>query len=280
MLSITSLLLLNQTCIQPLCLWHFAIMSVWGSMSHKFVIFAHSLPKKTVFFVYGYRFFLWVLKVAGIHAMNTAACECYCFLGCDAMLFGRWDIMSENTITFNEWMNEWMHKGWATIILPLHWDIQWSNVLPLLVNPLSILHFEWNVGLHFGIVGGGVQLHPLGTAATRRPVVPAPGDYDGEIGGMIGRGNWSAQRKPAPVPLCPPQTPHAARTRTWAAAVGSQHLTAWATARPNVGLSFWGCHSSHLAPWRTGPGDRIFNNKLWPHNHVAHHNLYVNVRTS
>jgi hypothetical protein len=30
---------------------------------------------------------------------------------------------------------------------------------------------------------------PLGTAATNRPIVPAPGDYDyGEIGGMIGRG--------------------------------------------------------------------------------------------
>jgi hypothetical protein len=33
--------------------------------------------------------------------------------------------------------------------------------------------------------------------------VSAPGDYDnGEIGGMIGRGNRSIQRKPAPVPLC------------------------------------------------------------------------------
>jgi hypothetical protein len=31
-------------------------------------------------------------------------------------------------------------------------------------------------------------------------------------------------RKPAPVPLCPPQTPHAARTRTRAAAVGSYDL--------------------------------------------------------
>jgi hypothetical protein len=49
----------------------------------------------------------------------------------------------------------------------------------------------------------------------------APGDYDkGEIGGMIGRGNRSTRRKPAP------QTPHAARTRTRAAAVGSQRLTA------------------------------------------------------
>jgi hypothetical protein len=78
-----------------------------------------------------------------------------------------------------------------------------------------------------GIVGGGVQLGPLGTAAIHRPIVPAPGDYDNrEIGGMIGRGNRSTQRKPAPVPLCPPRTPHAARTRTRAAALGSQRLTA------------------------------------------------------
>jgi hypothetical protein len=53
-------------------------------------------------------------------------------------------------------------------------------------------------------------LGPLGTAATDRPIVPAPGDYVGEIGGMmIGGGNQNTQRKPAPVPLCPPQTPHA-----------------------------------------------------------------------
>jgi hypothetical protein len=43
---------------------------------------------------------------------------------------------------------------------------------------------------------------------------------------MIGRGNRSTRRKSAPVPLFPPQTPHAARTRTRAAAVGSQRLTA------------------------------------------------------
>jgi hypothetical protein len=54
------------------------------------------------------------------------------------------------------------------------------------------------------------------------PIVPAPGDYDdGGIGGMIGRGNRSTRRKPAPVLLCPPLTPQAARTRTRAAAVGS-----------------------------------------------------------
>jgi hypothetical protein len=53
-------------------------------------------------------------------------------------------------------------------------------------------------------------LGQLGTAATNRLIVPAPGDYDdGEIGGMIGKGNRSTRRKPVPVPLCPPQTSHA-----------------------------------------------------------------------
>jgi hypothetical protein len=47
-------------------------------------------------------------------------------------------------------------------------------------------------------VGGGVQLGPLGTPATSWSIVPAPGDYeDGEIGGMIGKGNRSTRRKPA-----------------------------------------------------------------------------------
>jgi hypothetical protein len=73
------------------------------------------------------------------------------------------------------------------------------------------VHFSLSFFLT-GIVGGGVQVGPLGTAATNRPIVPAPGDFDdGEIGEMIGRRNWSTRRKPAPVPLCPPQTPHAAR---------------------------------------------------------------------
>jgi hypothetical protein len=68
---------------------------------------------------------------------------------------------------------------------------------------------------------------PLDTAATLWPIVSDPGDYDnGETGGMIGKGNRSTRRKPAPVPLCPPQTPHAARTRTRVAAVGNQRLTA------------------------------------------------------
>jgi hypothetical protein len=86
-------------------------------------------------------------------------------------------------------------------------------------------------------VGGGVQLGPVGTAATKRPIVPAPGDYDDdgdEIGGMIGRENRSTQRKPAPMLFCPVQIPHAARTRTRAAAVGkpASNRLSYGTARP------------------------------------------------
>jgi hypothetical protein len=41
--------------------------------------------------------------------------------------------------------------------------------------------------------------------------------------------------KPAPVPLCPPQISHdQIGARTWAAVVGSQRLTAWATVRPDL----------------------------------------------
>jgi hypothetical protein len=60
------------------------------------------------------------------------------------------------------------------------------------------------------IVGGGIQLGPLGTSATNWPIIPAPGEYeDGEFDGMmIGRGDRSTRRKPAPVPLYPPQIPH------------------------------------------------------------------------
>jgi hypothetical protein len=57
------------------------------------------------------------------------------------------------------------------------------------------------------LVGGGVQLGPLGTVATDWPIVPAQGDYDdGEFCGMkIGRGIRSTRRNPTQAPLCPPQ---------------------------------------------------------------------------
>jgi hypothetical protein len=81
------------------------------------------------------------------------------------------------------------------------------------------------------IVGGGVQLGPLGTAATDWPIGPDPGHYDdGEFGGTkTGRRNLSTRRKPASAPLCPSQIPlDQTRGRTRAAAVGSQQLNAGA----------------------------------------------------
>jgi hypothetical protein len=50
-------------------------------------------------------------------------------------------------------------------------------------------------------------------------------DEWGAVSGMrTGRGNRSTWRKPAPVPLCPPQIPYDLTwAQTWAAAVGSWH---------------------------------------------------------
>jgi hypothetical protein len=58
-------------------------------------------------------------------------------------------------------------------------------------------------------------------------------DECGAVSGIrTGRGNRNIRRKPAPVPLCPPQIPHDLTwSRTRAAAVGSRWLTAWAMAR-------------------------------------------------
>jgi hypothetical protein len=51
-----------------------------------------------------------------------------------------------------------------------------------------------------GKVESGVQWGPFGTAATNTPIFPAPDDYDdGEIDGMIGRGNGSTRRN---LPQC------------------------------------------------------------------------------
>jgi hypothetical protein len=54
---------------------------------------------------------------------------------------------------------------------------------------------------------------------------------------IIGRRNRSPQRKPAPVPLCPPQI-SCDLSRIWAraAAVGSRRLTAWAMECPDLSL--------------------------------------------
>jgi hypothetical protein len=80
------------------------------------------------------------------------------------------------------------------------------------------------------------RLSPLGTSATVGLLYQPRmiDDHYGAVGGMrIGRGRRSTRRKPAPVPLFPPQIPH---DLTWdrirAAAMGNRRLTAWAMARP------------------------------------------------
>jgi hypothetical protein len=105
---------------------------------------------------------------------------------------------------------------------PTTFHIGRSTILGCRHSVAGIISFKWNSGGSFG------------TAATNRPIVPAPSVYDaGEIGGMVGRRNRSTRRKPASETLCPPQIPHAARTRTRAAAVGSQRRTARVTAQPS-----------------------------------------------
>jgi hypothetical protein len=90
-----------------------------------------------------------------------------------------------------------------------------------------LVYLQNLIFLNWCIVGGSNPIGSTRNAAPNKSIVTAPGDYDvGEIGEMIGRGNHSTRRKPAPMPLCPQQTSHAARTRNRVAAVGSQRLTA------------------------------------------------------
>jgi hypothetical protein len=62
------------------------------------------------------------------------------------------------------------------------------------------------------IILSGVRLSPLGTAATTgllyQPQVIDDDDCVAICGMQIGRRNRGTRRKPAPVPLCPPQIPH------------------------------------------------------------------------
>jgi hypothetical protein len=83
---------------------------------------------------------------------------------------------------------------------PLHLNLYGLQPISFPCCTITIFCLNW-------YSRGWSQLSPLGTAATNRPIVPVPGDYDdGEFGGMTGRENRSTRRKPAPVLLCPPQT--------------------------------------------------------------------------
>jgi hypothetical protein len=68
-----------------------------------------------------------------------------------------------------------------------------------LPNKLQIKDtYSFPVLKKIGIVGGWSPIGSTRHCGHQWPIVPAPGDYDdGEIGGMIGRGNRSTRRKPA-----------------------------------------------------------------------------------
>jgi hypothetical protein len=53
--------------------------------------------------------------------------------------------------------------------------------------------------------------------------------YGAAVGIIMGRGDLSIQRKPAPVPLCPPQVPH---DLTW------DHTRATTVGSQNCGMAF------------------------------------------
>jgi hypothetical protein len=108
----------------------------------------------------------------------------------------------------------------------------------------SINSNAYNILFFFSFLGWGES--PLRTSATVWPLYqPRTIDDEGWAVGeiRISRGNRSTRRKPAPMPLYPPQIPHDLTwARTRAAMVGRRRLTALAIAWPNLPLlsfSYW-----------------------------------------
>jgi hypothetical protein len=94
-----------------------------------------------------------------------------------------------------------------------------------------------NFFFFFGFLGWGETVHLVRRPLTGLLYEPRMIDDSecGAVGAMrIGKGNRSTWRKPASVPLYPPQIPHnLAWARTRAATVGRWRLTARAMARPS-----------------------------------------------
>jgi hypothetical protein len=75
--------------------------------------------------------------------------------------------------------HEWFHRNTCFILRCDWWTLVaafWRryDALGLTRGQSLFPSLSWTVFL-IGIVGGGVQLGPLGTAATNTPIVPAPG---------------------------------------------------------------------------------------------------------
>jgi hypothetical protein len=145
----------------------------------------------------------------------------------------RWrqHVLPKRRLTFSR-----LHGVVSQKIALKNYSFVYSLIFTFLVLTLIDRYVLW-IQDFFIVILSGVRLSPLGSAATTgllyQPQMIDDGDC-GAIGWMkIGKGNQSTRRKPAPVPLCPPQMPHdLTRARNRAAAVRSQRLTAWAMARP------------------------------------------------
>jgi hypothetical protein len=119
------------------------------------------------------------------------------------------------------------------------------------------------VGVMAEIENGHLQAS-LGTSVTNWLIVPAPNDkwwMWSSRWNQNWQGNRSTRRKPAPVPLCPPQIPH---DMTWpgtqVAAVGTRRITSWAMARPWASfLGFYvAAHPITALRWLWVPSDLNF----------------------
>jgi hypothetical protein len=119
----------------------------------------------------------------------------------------------------------------------------------------------------FLVTWGEVRLSPLGTSVTISPIVPASDDDECQaVGGMrIGRGNRITCRKPASVPLCPPQILlDLTWYLTWAAEVGIRRPTAWSMARRHiVSCCFCGDISLTRLCWNSSYSQNLPQLYLW-----------------
>jgi hypothetical protein len=127
--------------------------------------------------------------------------------------------------------------GWATVSFA-------RRILPYLVSSLlslwtPVAALSWNsiecraIGGLVLVSWGGVRLSPLIGLLYQPWMIHH--DECGAVSGMrIGRRNRSTRRKPAPVPLFPPQIPqYLTWARTQTAAVRIRRLTASDMTRPN-----------------------------------------------
>jgi hypothetical protein len=114
----------------------------------------------------------------------------------------------------------------ATVYVFLH---NLLNVLVQIANEMGLKKatcFSFPPSPFLGRRGPKSTITEATTCLLYQPKMMMDDDKCGPVSGMLGKGNLSAQRKPASVPLCPPQIPHDLTwARTRAAAVGTPQLS-------------------------------------------------------